>query len=273
MRSFSKQASCSETLTFDVESGQIGGGGGGGYSFSQRKDAGAILCMEAPALRVDFAKLIPIMNYALTHYASWLKFARDVGYDVRLRDLRFVTGCDKTSGWGCAAWSDCSRSKSRNIAINFRTPAVQLDGSASVWGTWETRDSVYHNVGPERPSLPSVKDQCVFVRGYIVAERLVLKPKVKIRAGEAFDILEKPIFSLPKPQESSTSTSGAASQESSSPAFSNAAAPDEQSLARASANVCESDSDEADTEVCIQLALNVLSKLTAASSPSKSSVR
>ena len=75
MRSFSKQASCSETLTFDVESGQIGGGGG--YHFSQRKEAGAILCMEAPALRVDFVKLIPIINYALTHYASWLIFARD----------------------------------------------------------------------------------------------------------------------------------------------------------------------------------------------------
>ena len=269
---FLKRACCSETLTFDVERGQIGAGSS--FRLSQREEVGAILCMKTPALRKDFLNVIPIMNYALTHYASWLQFALQLGADVRLRDLRIVTGCDKTSDWGCAAWSDCSRSQSGNIAFNLRMPAVQLDGSASVWGTWETGDSVYHNVGPERPSLPEssnttlVKDQCVFVRGYIVAERLRLKSKVKTMAGEAFEILEKPIFSLPKPWESSTSTSSAASQEPSSPAFSNAS---EQSLARASAN--RYDSDEADTEVCIQLALNILSKLTAVSSPSKSSVR
>lgn len=43
-------------------------------------------------------------TYIRRHCDSWLEFALLGGYDVRLEDIIFVTGCDLTSSWAMAAF-------------------------------------------------------------------------------------------------------------------------------------------------------------------------
>ena len=201
----------------DICRGQFGGGGS--FAVSRIKEAGALLCMKTSADRREVLNKKVVQDYALAHYKSWHKFALDLGRDVRPEDIRIVTGCDKTSDWACAAWS--SSSGSGSIGFNADFPVVQ--GQAHIWGRWETSDSVDYHAGPLRlpepeeissllgrarsPSTSLVsnlsisgavpkKNQCVFVRGYIVAERFRFKRSVGTKAGEPFGILIKPIFSM-----------------------------------------------------------------------------
>ena len=40
----------------------------------------------------------------IKHCASWLELATTSGYDVKLEDIIFVTGCDLTSSWAMATF-------------------------------------------------------------------------------------------------------------------------------------------------------------------------
>lgn len=180
--------------------------------------------MGAPAERAQVRNEKTVQDYALAHYKFWHEFAVTQGISVGPEELRIVTGCDKTSDWACAAWSKTSGSGS--IGFNANLPSIQ--GQARIWGRWETSDSIDYRAGPERliesnprprsapepetssgrrtepitslmsdSRIPNAivnnKNQCVFVRGYIVVERIfLLKPQTKNKMG--FEILEKPRF-------------------------------------------------------------------------------
>ena len=238
-------------------------GGGGSFTFSRVKKAGALLFMKTSANRREVSNKRDVQDYFLDHYKSWYRFALDQGRDVRLEDLRIVTGCDKTSDWACAAWS--SNSGSGSIGFNVDLPVVQ--GQGHIWGHWETSDSVDYHAGPPRLSESETnsllgrarsqfslvsnlstsgvvpeKNQCVFVRGYIIAERFRLKRRVETKAGEPFGILIKPRFSMVK--SSSSIPSVGASQGGLSSSATNASTSDSQETSSYAAD--EYDSDESD---------------------------
>ena len=219
--------------------------------------------MKTSADRRETLNKKVVQDYTLARYKSWHKFALDLGRDVRPEDLRIVTGCDKTSDWACAAWS--SSSGSGSIGFNADLPVVQ--GQAYIWGRWETSDSVDYHAGPPRleennslwgharsqfTSLVSnlstsgavpEKNQCVFVRGYIVAERFRFKRSVGTKAGEPFGILIKPRFSMVKSSSSIPSTGPSQGWRPSSSAT-NASTSDSQETSAHLAG--EYDSDESD---------------------------
>ena len=213
-----------------------------------------------------------IQDYALAHYKSWHTFATNLGRDVNPGDIRFVTGCDMTSDWACATWS--SYSGSGGIGFNANLPVVR--GQAHIWGRWETSDSVDYHAGPPRPPEPEnnflwsfvvsqitalvpsqitafvpnlstsgaapEKNQCVFVRGYIVVERFQFRKRsVRTKAGEPFGILIKPIFSMFK--SSPTKPSVGADQGGLSSLATNASTSDQETSAHPAD---EYDSDESD---------------------------
>ena len=252
-----------KTSCTDICRGQFGGGGS--FTVSRIKEAGALLCMKTSADRREALNKKAVQDYALARYRSWYKFALDLGRDVRPEDLRIVTGCDKTSDWACAAWS--SSSGSGSIGFNVDFPVVQ--GQGHIWGHWETSDSVDYHAGPLRLPEPEEinsllgragsqsdslvsnlstsgavpeKNQCVFVRGYIVAERFRFKRSVGTKAGEPFGILIKPRFSMVK--SSSSIPSVGASQGGLSSSATNASTSDSQETSSYSAD--EYDSDESD---------------------------
>lgn len=196
-----------------------------------------MLCMGTSAERQEVVDKKVVQDYALAHYKSWHRFALQLGRDVKLEDLRIVTGCAKTSDWACAVWSNSSCSG--RIGFNADFPVVQ--GQGHIWGRWETSDSIDRHAGPSREPEPDSsllgrarsqiaalvsnsrdsstssaaldKNQCVFVRGYIVAERsLRFKRKIKSKAGEPFGIIETPRFKITKTTASSPTPSVGASQ-------------------------------------------------------------
>src|SRR5882724_10589482 len=79
---------------------------GGGFSFECSKQQGALLIMGDVAYRQNAVDKKRFSEYILRHHRSWLDFAEALGRDVSLSDLILVNGCDKTSEWACAAWSE-----------------------------------------------------------------------------------------------------------------------------------------------------------------------
>jgi len=144
-----------------------------------------------------------------------------------LSDLILVTGCDKTSEWACAAWSE------KTLRLSFLAGAPGMAGcSASLWGRWETTESLDKNVGPqplvpahsgvdttpqvtsqlsegllteETTSMPSRSrnspsarthfNQCVFVRGFQIADRITWfkRRKIRIDVGSGFMTVRRPL--------------------------------------------------------------------------------
>ena len=76
----------------------------------------------------------------------WLEFARLVKFrDISLEDLILVTGCDKTSKWACATWSE----KMKSAKLTFSATAGALSGGGSFWAKMESPTSIVRNVGPK----------------------------------------------------------------------------------------------------------------------------
>jgi hypothetical protein len=110
--------------------------------------------LGADAYRQDSLELKRLTEYFLKHHSSWLTFAIEkLGRPLSSADLLFVTGCDKTSDWACAAWSEQTRSAQLKF---FASAPGLVEGSANVWGYWQSTQSPDRNVGPRRlvPTVP-----------------------------------------------------------------------------------------------------------------------
>ncbi|KAF8575467.1 hypothetical protein K439DRAFT_1369932, partial [Ramaria rubella] len=82
---------------------------GGSVSFQCSRQSGAVLIPGDDADRQDALRKLSFFNYIRQYHGSWLVFAnesRERGID--LNDLVLVTGCDRTSAWAVAAFSDKS---------------------------------------------------------------------------------------------------------------------------------------------------------------------
>ena len=104
------------------------------------------------AYRQDALRKLRFVHYIRDCHRSWLSFAKSsCERAITLSDLILVTGCDKTSDWACAAFSE----KSKSAGIDFMTGPGIVDGGLSIWGRWSTAHSVDSNVGPRNPIPPS----------------------------------------------------------------------------------------------------------------------
>jgi hypothetical protein len=194
-----------------------------------------LLILGDPAYREDAVEQIRYCKYVIEHHRSWLEFAIQLGYDLSLSDLILVYGCDKTSQWACAAWSEQTQSVSLSFVAGV--PGI-AEGGARVWGEWISQQSLDQNVGP-RPLVPSLEggnvaiqrsshssnttstdqappmgttsrtlstvpprlsNQCVFVRGYQMGDRSTWfkRKTTRIDVGSGFKIVPKPLDSQRK---------------------------------------------------------------------------
>jgi hypothetical protein len=188
------------------------------------------------AYRQDAVHRKRFLDYIIKHHRSWLDFATVSGHDVSLSDLMLVTGCDKTSEWACAAWSE----KTKSLRANFfaGSPGV-VQGNVNLWGRWQSEESLDKNVGPQRlvPTVATVDiapqfssqlsdpmsihdsaplqstsplpaNQCVFVRGYQMGNRTtwLRRTKTCVDVGNGLMIVRKPL-DLKKKKENNASGS------------------------------------------------------------------
>lgn len=135
----------------------------------------------------------------LKNYRAWVHFARTrLNRDVHLRDIVLVTGCDLTADWATATFVD----RAMDASISFQAGEMIIGNAGlAMWGSWNASVAVPHRCGPLpvvrpdrtpptsavsedanlQPSSPAF-NQCIFLRGYRVRERLRLLPTI-IKAG------------------------------------------------------------------------------------------
>ena len=214
---------------------------GGGFGFECSRQQGALLIMGDVAYREDASNQKEFSEYIIKHHRSWLDFAHSLGRELSPSDLILVDGCDKTSKWACAAWSE----KTQSMRLNFvaRAPGI-AEGSAELWGRWVSSQSLDKNVGP-RPLVPAISapstspqltmseslsvdeppstqptlsqsfmrppssNQCVFVRGFQMGERTnwFKRTKIRIDVGNGFVTVRKPFDWKKNSKESSINRS------------------------------------------------------------------
>lgn len=200
------------------------GQAGGGFSFECSQHQGALLIMGDVAYRKDAVYKRRFSDYITEHHRSWLDFAEALGWDLSLSDLILVDGCDKTSEWACAAWSE--KTESMRLSFVAGVPGV-ADANAGLWGRWVSSQSLDKNVGPQplvpvisttdtatplpssdamltdnspplaTPSLlsstPPPSNQCVFVRGFRMGNRSTFlnRKRTRIDVGTGLKIVPK----------------------------------------------------------------------------------
>ncbi|KAI5116742.1 hypothetical protein M0805_000436 [Coniferiporia weirii] len=167
-------------------------------NFSVSSHQAAALFIKYSAERSDATRLAHYRKYMLKNYRSWLKLLRDdLGFDVNLRDIVFVTGHDLTANWATATF--VGSAVHRGAQLTAGSPST-LTASASISGAWESSVSIPIRIGPkpDRTPLPlpqtqegdetvrgndPVKDQCIFIRGFRVSERLLVPRVIKAAAS------------------------------------------------------------------------------------------
>jgi hypothetical protein len=192
------------------------------------------------AYREDASNQKEFSEYIIKHHRSWLDFAGSLGCDLSLSDLILVDGCDKTSEWACAAWSE----KTSSLRLNFVAGAPSIaDGNACLWGQWDSSESLDKNVGPQplipsiagqdttlrltsqsseamsiddppplnppaplSPNVPPLSNQCVFVRGFQIGDRTTWfkRKRTRIDVGSGFKTVHRPLDSRKGKRNNST---------------------------------------------------------------------
>jgi hypothetical protein len=115
---------------------------------------GAVLMLRAPAARVEFGRSPLVEQYAADNYSRWNDFARNGRvsrfYAVPEGGFVLVKGCDKTSSWAHAAFTESSKEAS----IVFDGEFVKGSGGFNVGlrGSWHQSVSAVVRESPPQPS-------------------------------------------------------------------------------------------------------------------------
>lgn len=170
----------------------------GGISFECFREQGAVLAISEDATRQDAHLLVNYQTYMLENCSRWLALVEMQGLGLRMEDIVLVTGCDLTSAWAVAAFTDSGVDASVQLHVGA-TPAGAVDFGTNV--SWRNERNVERHWGPRRrmtygfgadpfqqvATPSSEQNQCIFIRGYRVKFRSRFLPKKLVAAAEPVD--------------------------------------------------------------------------------------
>jgi len=107
-------------------------------TFRCRGGEGAFLTLPFGAHREDAIRTKVFETYLIKHCASWLDLAIIGGFDVKLEDIIFVTGCDLTSSWAMGTFMYPPRDAEMSLS-------VQPVGPASARFQWAASSQSHNN--------------------------------------------------------------------------------------------------------------------------------
>ena len=164
------------------------------YSFTNKKGAALILPYEA--CREDTLYDGSFKDHMLLYYRQWYTFALTKCHrNIKLCDLILVTGCDMSRQWATATYFRHIRETSAALGAQV-APVVEAKFSLSAG--WRTTQPVITRWGPpqalhqqtrpdyegtQNDSETLVNDQCIFLRGLYVKDRLLGPQVMKAGAG------------------------------------------------------------------------------------------
>ena len=110
--------------------------------------------MPEGAYSEDLSNFSRLRQHIATHAEDWYKFVNGPrGREAQNSDLRVVVGCDKTTSWGMATFSNSSLSQETNFHLKFSALGEQqLQRNAGNKYIWEHSGvaSAEVRIGPGR---------------------------------------------------------------------------------------------------------------------------
>ena len=181
---------------------------GASVDFSRSRHQAAALFIRNEAESRDVILEGWFRTYLLKHYRSWHAFMQQRGFGTEVHDIIFVTGHDLTGEWATAVIYDRDVRSGAQVTTGS-IPPMLVSASASLQATFTTSVSLPVRKGPKQGSqLPSprptttsvqegtesesirqVQNQCIFIRGLRIVERIMRSPKV-IRAAAGDEDLD-----------------------------------------------------------------------------------
>lgn len=169
----------------------------GESSLSFTNEKGAALILPYEACREDTLYDELFKKHMLKHYRQWYDFAlTECHRNIKLCDLILVTGCDMTRQWATATYFHHNREMSAALGAQV-VPVAEARFSLSAG--WRTTQAVNTRRGPPQvlhqqtrlgyeetqndSSETLVNNQCIFLRGLYVKERLWGPRVMKAAAG------------------------------------------------------------------------------------------
>ena len=141
--------------------------------FESSASEGAVLAMPSATFQSNLNDLDRFYQHIGTHAESWYRYANGPGMGRRLDngDLCLVIGCDKTTSWGIATFSNSLDQTTSRLQFRPVESSSGDPGCSYVWEHSGTADSP--RVGPDRAATSalgtqaearSLQNQCLFVR-------------------------------------------------------------------------------------------------------------
>ena len=131
--------------------------------------------MPQGAHDADLENISRFRDYASLHAESWYQYANGpCGREIGNAELHLVTGCDKTTSWGIAAYShtQSKRVEDNVTLLNFNI-SNEAQHSLSPTFPWDQRGAADVKAGPEDEELIDLlevhavrplRNQCTFIR-------------------------------------------------------------------------------------------------------------
>ncbi|KIJ99820.1 hypothetical protein K443DRAFT_157470 [Laccaria amethystina LaAM-08-1] len=159
-------------------------------TFEYSGSDGAILAMPRGAYHEDLKNIKKFREYASIHAESWYVYANGpCGREIGNGDLHLVTGCDKTTSWGIAAYSHLpSKRPEDNVSLlRFNLLATDISHIRRMNGI--------------NGSVPP-RNQCTFIRSLTPAfgdgdwKDIELKVESSIKDQASVGSPKRPFFSV-----------------------------------------------------------------------------
>ncbi len=113
-----------------------------------RRSKGAFLSLPFNGRSEDAIRTKAFETYIRRHCDSWLTFALVNNFDVRLEDIILVTGCDLTSSWAMAAFTN-----PLDLEISLHVRPSNAGSATFVWSRTNQRHNNEPNQVPRAASV------------------------------------------------------------------------------------------------------------------------
>ena len=152
----------------------------GEVSFSCSMNQGAVLCLPIKARREDTVARTKFGKWIIRHIDRWFAWAQQLELGVdRMEDIILVTGTHRTRSCANVAFPGGQR----DAQVSFRAKVDHPGETVTVnWQCSHERNrGAFLNCGPDGEDLP--ENQCIFLRGFRVARKYKIFPRLKGASG------------------------------------------------------------------------------------------
>jgi len=142
-----------------------------GLSFETSASEGAVVTMPQGAYSEKLGNVTMFKNYLSVHAESWYKYVNGVrGREAKNGDVRLAIGCDKSTTWGMATFSNLTE----HNALRLKFKAIGESSLGRTYG-WEYSGMAEVRAGPDAQEVEDLrmneetergvvyKNQCLFV--------------------------------------------------------------------------------------------------------------